>query len=93
MQYTHIMSKSLTNNKSLVNAIGWYGVLAILFAYALSNLGVITINSLAYLGLNATGSVAIVFEAANKRDLPVIALNTVWALIAFCGILKFFITL
>ncbi len=91
MQYTSIVSKTLTNNQALINAIGWYGVLAILLAYVLSNLETISINSLVYLGLNFTGSIAIVLEAFTKKDRPVIVLNTIWALIAVWGIIRFFV--
>lgn len=62
--------------------LGWYGVLAVLIAYALSNFNVLKLDSLLYLMLNLTGSFAIAAEAFKKRDFQPVALNIVWLLVA-----------
>lgn len=67
--------------------LGWYGVAAILTAYALLNFSIISSESLIYLMLNFTGALGIVVVA--KSPQPAL-LNVVWALIALFGIIKFY---
>jgi len=67
---------------------GWYGVLAILSAYALVSFDVIVTDSYAYQILNLTGALGIIFQAASKKDHQPVVLNVVWAVIAIIAILK-----
>lgn len=62
--------------------IGWYGVLAIISAYALVSFGVVGSHSLGYQLLNLTGAIAIVAEAFTKKDYQPVVLNIAWSLIA-----------
>ncbi len=65
-----------------LDAIGWYGVLAILSAYALTSFGFLAPSNLWYRLLNLTGALGIVVEAWSKRDAQPAFLNFVWALVA-----------
>lgn len=69
---------------------GWYGVLAILSAYALMSFDVIVADSYAYQALNLTGALGIIFEAAAKKDRQPVVLNAVWAVIAAVAIVQLF---
>jgi len=65
---------------------GWYGAGAILLAYALLSFKVIHSNSYVYQLLNLTGAVGIVVISIYKKDRQVIALNTVWTIVAAIAI-------
>ena len=69
---------------------GWYGVIAVLLAYALLNFDMVGVGSMGYLLLNLTGALGILWEAFDRRDYPVSVLNLIWALIALYGIARFF---
>lgn len=77
-------------NKTLVEAFGWYGVAAILGAYALQSFGVIGAQDLSYLVLNLTGSIAVVVDAWMAKNWQPAVLNIVWAVIALIGLARFF---
>jgi hypothetical protein len=72
--------------KNLYEAVGWYGVLAILAAYALSNFELLKLDSPAYIILNLTGSLAIALEASKKKDYQPVILNVVWLLVALIAL-------
>lgn len=67
---------------------GWYGVIAILVAYALLNFGIVDIHSLLYQVLNVTGALGIAYDALKDKDYQPVVLNTIWALIALFSIIK-----
>lgn len=52
----------------ITEILGWYGVAAIVGAYALSSFGVIGGQSLLYQGLNLTGAIGIVLDALNDKN-------------------------
>ncbi len=62
--------------------IGWYGVVAILVAYALVSFSVITAKGAIYQLLNLTGAIGIVVIALTKKDYHPAILNGIWAVIA-----------
>lgn len=62
--------------------VGWYGVLAIIGAYALVSFGLVGSHSLGYQLLNLTGAAAILTEAYSKKDYQPVVLNILWSLIA-----------
>jgi hypothetical protein len=68
--------------------LGWYGVVAIVGAYALISLNIITSNSLWYQGLNLTGAVGIVVDALDDKNTQPAVLNIIWAIIALIAIVK-----
>jgi len=69
--------------------MGWYGVFAILSAYALNRFGIISAHdSFLYQILNLTGSFGIVVSSYARRDFQPVILNIVWLLIALIGLAK-----
>lgn len=68
--------------------IGWYGVTAIVVAFALLNFNIVDTNNLAYQLLNVTGSISIIVEASSKKDYQPVVLNIVWLLLATYGLWK-----
>lgn len=77
--------------QKIIEALGWYGVLAILAAYALVTFTVIQAKSYPYQLLNLTGALGLVIEATSKRDQQPAALNIVWAVIALIAIIQLII--
>lgn len=68
--------------------IGWVGVCLILAAYFTVTLRILQPESPLYLSLNLIGSLAILGETFQKRDLQPAFLNVIWALIALFGLLR-----
>ncbi len=75
----------------IISYLGWYGVIAILGAYALVSFEVIIVKSYAYQLLNLTGALGIIVVAASKKDKQPVALNIVWAAVALIGIMQLLI--
>ena len=71
-----------------VQALGWYGVVAILASYTLANMGVVSTTNVIYIVLNLTGAIAIAIEAASKRDRQPLVLNVIWAVVALIALVK-----
>jgi hypothetical protein len=72
----------------LASWLGWYGVLAILAAYALVSFEVVEVKSYAYQLLNLSGALGIVVVAAAKKDRQPVVLNLVWAVVALVAIIE-----
>lgn len=68
--------------EKLTEALGWYGVIAIISAYALVSFSVFSATSIWYQLLNATGAIGIAVISFRKRTYQPGILNVVWALIA-----------
>jgi len=89
------MIKRITSSKLpgvVRNALGWYGVLAILLAYVLLSFKWVQASGLPYQLLNLTGSLGIVAVAAAKRDVQPLALNIIWSLVAVVAICRIIIS-
>jgi hypothetical protein len=78
-------------NRKTASISGWYGVLAILLAYALLSFGAWTSRSLGYQLLNLTGAAAFIVETFSKKDYQPMILNIIWLLIAAIAIAQVFI--
>ena len=74
--------------KTLIEAFGWYGMAAIVSAYALTSFSVLTPESIWYQLLNATGAIGVVVVSFNKRAYQPGILNLIWTLIAVVAIIK-----
>jgi hypothetical protein len=83
--------RHLAKRALAVEIIGWYGMAAVLGAYALVNLSILPSDSLVCILLNLTGSVCLLIVSAIKRAHPLVALNIVWAVIAIIGLLRIFL--
>ncbi len=68
--------------------LGWFGVIAILVAYALMSFEFLKAQSYWYQGLSAFGGFCIVITALAKQDWPPFALNAIWCAIAFAAIAR-----
>lgn len=74
-----------------MEAVGWYGTVVIVGAFALVSLELLAPTSLWYLILNLTGSLGIVFISFKKKTYQPGVLNIIWALITGVAILKLMI--
>ena len=75
--------------KSLyVEIIGWYGMVAVLGAYALVTFGMVEGDSALFQLLNFTGSVALAIITIKKRVYQSAALNVIWGLIALAALIQ-----
>lgn len=75
-------------NKTIVNDIGWLGVVLILLAYLLNSLGTLNAADDSYLLLNIIGSIFLAYESFKKKDRQPVALNIIWALIAVVALFR-----
>lgn len=78
-------------NHKAKNYFGWYGVLAILLAYFLISLDIISDKSVIYQLLNLSGALGIVIVALSKKDKRPAALNIAWAIIAAIALIRILI--
>lgn len=69
---------------------GWYGMCALIFAYALVSFSIISADGLAFQLLNLSGAIGLMVVAASKGVVQSVLLNIFWMLIglvAICTIL------
>lgn len=74
----------------MVTIIGWLGFIFCSLAYLLLNLTVLQFNDRLYQVLNVIGGIGLVISACYFRDMPNIAANGIWVLIALFGIIRYF---
>ncbi len=72
----------------ITEILGWYGVIAIVLAYILSNFELISTKDVIYQILNLTGAMGIVFDALDDKDYQPVVLNIIWAVVALVAIVK-----
>jgi hypothetical protein len=72
----------------ITEALGWYGVVAVVGAYALLSLGILSSGSLTFQILNLTGAIGIVVDAIDDKNTQPAVLNIIWAIIAIVAIVK-----
>ena len=75
----------------ITETLGWYGVVAVVGAYALLSLGILSSNSLTFQVLNLTGAIGIVIDAIDDKNTQPAVLNIIWAIIAIVAIVKILI--
>jgi hypothetical protein len=71
---------------AIEEAVGWYGTVAILSAYALVSFGFLQASSLPFQLLNLTGALGIVYISLKKKAYQPGVLNIAWAVIALVAI-------
>lgn len=81
-------SRSVSWNKVLLEAVGWYGLAATLSAYGLISAGVVDNTSVTYHLLNLTGALALATVVWRKRAWPLVVLNLVWAAIGIVSLVR-----
>lgn len=74
----------------LAESLGWYGVFAILGAYAASTLGFVGSSSPVYQWLNLTGAIGIAIDAYHDHNVQPVVLNVIWALVALIALIRSF---
>jgi len=77
--------------EKITEALGWYGVVAVVSAYAALSLGLLTSDSLLFQGLNLTGAIGIVIDAVEDKNTQPAVLNIIWAIIAIVAIVRIII--
>jgi hypothetical protein len=70
--------------------LGWYGMGAILMAYALNSLDVLRADDWVYQALNLTGATGIAVISITKKAYQPAALNIIWGIVAVIALLKTF---
>ncbi len=70
----------------LISLFGWYGVLAIVLAYTLSNFNLIETTNINYQILNITGALGIVTDSLNDKDYQPVVLNIIWMLVGLVAL-------
>jgi hypothetical protein len=75
-------------SSTLTEVLGWYGVAAILAAYAAISFEWIAAQNPIYLFLNLTGSFGIAVDAFAQKNWQPVVLNIVWMIIATIGIVR-----
>jgi hypothetical protein len=68
--------------QKLLNIFGWYGVTAILSAYAMVSFDIISAQSLTYHLLNLSGAVGVGIDAWHARNYQPVVINVVLGTIA-----------
>ena len=68
-------------------AVGWYGTVAILIAYASVSFGWLTSDNLIFQLLNFTGAIGIVIISLLKKAYPPATLNIIWSIIALVALI------
>lgn len=76
-----------TPQPRFIEALGWYGVLAILTAYAATSLILLAPTNLWVVILNGTGAAALAWHSAARSDLQPLALNLIWLAIAVAALI------
>lgn len=71
--------------------LGWYGMFAIVVAYALISFNFIASDSLVYQILNGTGALGIVYISLKKKAYQPGVLNIIWVIIAIIAIINILI--
>jgi hypothetical protein len=71
----------------LSETLGWYGVGALLLAFALVSFELIEAESEAYQLLNLTGAAGVAILSLTKHAYQPAVLNTIWAIIALAALI------
>jgi hypothetical protein len=67
---------------------GWYGMSALIVAYALASFGIIQGNGIAYQVLNISGGIGLMIIAAAKNVVQSVLLNIFWIIIGLTAIIN-----
>jgi len=81
----------LTKNHKIVGGFGWYGMIAIVLAYALNYFDLLNTSNFWYAFLNISGSLGIIADSWYHEAWQSVVLNVIWVGIAIMALLKIFI--
>jgi len=79
---------STKSGRVVVEALGWYGLVALLGAYGLVSFSFFGADSVGFQLLNLTGSVTLAILTYFKKAYQNMILNIVWAGISITALLK-----
>lgn len=79
------------NKKWWAEVLGWYGMSALIVAYALASFSAVSADGLVYQLLNLTGSLGLLVIAAVKGVTQSVLLNLFWMAIGVVAIAKIFL--
>lgn len=69
---------------------GWYGMIALIFAYFLVSFGWLDGQGLIFQLINLTGGIGLLIVAASKGITQSVILNFFWAIIGIVAIVRLF---
>jgi len=72
----------------LTELVGWYGVIALLGAYAAVSFGYLTSGDILFQVLNVTGALGIVIDALAQKNWQPVVLNIVWGTVAIVSLIR-----
>ena len=76
--------------ESIIEIIGWLGVIFYVFAYLLLSVGRVSAKSYLFHLLNMCGAICLITDSAYYGDKPNLAVNVIWLIIgAFVVTRKF----
>lgn len=78
-------------SSKLTEALGWYGMLALIVAYGLVSYGLITADGVYFQLLNLTGSAGLMIVAVTKKVIQSVILNIFWITIGLVALAKLFL--
>jgi len=74
----------------ITEILGWYGVGAIVLAYALLSFGYVESNSFTYQILNLSGAVGMILDGWDDKSYQSMVLNIVWGAVALIAIVSLY---
>jgi hypothetical protein len=75
-------------NKTLLEVVGWAGVAAVLAAYSLTSLGVVSPNDVMTILLNLFGGAGLALVSLRQKAYQPLALNVVWTAVAVIALVR-----
>lgn len=76
------------NKKVFSEIAGWYGMIAIVAAYALVSFGLISADGVLYQLINLTGAIGIIIISTVKKVRQSVLLNVFWGIIALVSLIR-----
>lgn len=68
-------------HRAFVEAFGWYGVIAVVLAYAMHNVGVWTARDIPYVFLNISGGIGLMINNWMHKAYQSMSVNIVWIVV------------
>lgn len=72
----------------IIEILSWIGILLVLGAFLLNNLGMVSSKDILYCILNIIGGTFIGYDAYKSRNYQPVVLNIFWVLISIISIFK-----
>jgi hypothetical protein len=81
-------TKNPEKRSIFIEALGWYGVIVVVLAYAAISMSLLSAQGFWYQFFNFTGSAGVAIQTYYRRDMQPFWLNLVWALIALVALIS-----